>query len=210
MQLLLENNKNFETLALPLVDSYTLEEITLASTAFLLFTYQKDGIHTLHIYNQNCKLLLKQNYSSYTIAENLQLTLKYNNVAQYVLQKSYAFENESFLCKEESLQADENFSIERLHTKLFPFAFFQAILVGADFKDFLAPSLQDKQALLKDYLGQFIDVQIPKDIFYHIYGEINAVALVYPKTETLFEVKFFTLQVEDGKICNLQVVDTSI
>lgn len=210
MQLLLENNKTFANLALPLVDSYTLEEIQLAATPLLLFTYQKDGKKMLLVYNQNCKLLLKQEYSSYTITENLQLTLKYNNVAQYTLQQSYVLEKDGLHCKQESLQADENFAIENLHARLFPFAFFQAMLIGADIKDYLAPTLQDKQTLLKEYLGQFIDVQIPKDIFYHVYGEVNAVALIYQKAETVFEIKFFTLQLENGKICNLQIVDSPI
>ena len=206
MQLLLENNKVFESMSLPFVDEYTLDEVKLGGSSLLLFTYQKDGQKKLLLFNQNCKLLLESFYTEYSIEDSLNLTLQHSDLARHLLKQVYLLEEDKLILKEQTLLSHESFSITSLHAKLFPFAFFQTILIGGKFTDYLSPALQDKAELLKEYLGNFIEVQIPKDIVYHHHGEVNAVALVYQKTKTLFEVKFFILQIENGKICNLQTL----
>ncbi len=206
MQLLLENNQKFESISVPFIEQYALEQITLNTTSLLLFRYEKDGQKKLLFFNQSCQLLLESFYTDYTITDRLQLSLQYNDLAHHTLQQTYLLEENKLLLKEQTLHQQENFSISALHIKLLPFAFFQSILIGGNFSAYLSPNLQDKQELLKEYLGNFIEVQIPKDIFYHHHGEINAVALVYQKSKSLFEIKFFVTQIEDGKICNIQAL----
>ena len=206
MQLLLENNKKFENIPLPFIEEYNIEEVSLGKTSLLLFSYEKDGQKKLYLFNQSCQMLLEHFYTEYTITDTLQLTLQHNDLAHHTLQQTFVLEEEKLVLKEQTLNPQENFSIHTLHAKLLPFDFFQSVLIVGDFSSYLSPNLQDKQELLKEYLGNFIEVQIPKDIFYHHHGEVNAVALVYPKSKSLFEVKFFVVQTENGKICNIQAL----
>ena len=208
VQLLLESdNGSFHKFALPNATNYALEQIELHKQALLLLKCTEERHKKLFIFDQNGKLLLEQLYTDYSLDESLKIVLQHNTLPRHCLQAEYTLEGERFIEKHRTLVADKNFDIQKLHTKLLPFAFFQSVLVGADCTSYLNSTLQAQTELLKGYLGEFIDVQIPKDIFYHHYGEVNAVGLVYKQTETLHTVKFFTVDLENGKICNLHALD---
>lgn len=59
---------------------------------------------------------------------------------------------------------------------------------------------------MKDYLGDFCAVTVPREIFYLTHGQINAAGLAYRKAENLYEIKFFTADVADGKATNVRPV----
>ena len=87
------------------------------------------------------------------------------------------------------------------------FAFFESVLTRADCSTYLSDGLKEKAGALKNYLGDFISVTVPTEKFYSEHGDIRAAGLVYPKAENLFEVKYFAVDIEDGKISNIFPVE---
>lgn len=106
-----------------------------------------------------------------------------------------------------TVQAREGFDLCALPAALLPFALFEELLAGGDPAPCLAPSLAEKLPLLKEYLGDFCKVTIPREIFYLTHGAVNAAGLVYRRAENLFDIRFFAADLADGKICNIRPVE---
>ncbi|MCI8499672.1 MAG: hypothetical protein HFE28_03580 [Clostridia bacterium] len=77
----------------------------------------------------------------------------------------------------------------------FALALFESALIGADFTPFLCDALQEKASAFKQFLGDYTSV---------VLSDVPArVGLVYPRKERIFDVRYFTVTVEDGKITNI-------
>ena len=79
-------------------------------------------------------------------------------------------------------------------------------MAGGDPAPYLTPALAGRKALLKEYLGDFCGVYLPKEIFYLAHGQINAAGLVYRRAENAFDVRFFEAETDGGKIGNIRPV----
>ncbi len=82
------------------------------------------------------------------------------------------------------------------HEDLLPFAFFESVLIGANFKEFLTNELQLNADKIRAFLGDFEAVTLTKDI--------NTCGLVKKKAERLYEVQYYTVECKDGKITDIQ------
>lgn len=87
------------------------------------------------------------------------------------------------------------------------FAFFESVLTCGNYWEYLDESLKDRASALKDYLGEFVSVTVPTELFYAGHGEMRAAGLVYPKDVNLFEVRYFAVDIADGKISNIYPVE---
>ena len=79
---------------------------------------------------------------------------------------------------------------------LIAYAFFESVLIGADYTPFLSESLRKDAEKIPAFLGNFLSV-LPRD-------DENSCGLVYRKAERLFEMKIFRVSVSDGKITDIQ------
>lgn len=87
------------------------------------------------------------------------------------------------------------------------FAFFESVLTRGNFARYLDDELRPRANDLKSYLGEFVSVAVPPEKFYSVHGNLTAAGLVYPKTENLFEIKYFAVDLTDGKISNIYPVE---
>lgn len=87
------------------------------------------------------------------------------------------------------------------------FAFFESVLTCGNFAEYLDGGLKEKAGLLKEFLGEYVGVTVPTERFYAEHGEERAAGLVYPRTNNLFEVKYFAVDLTDGKISNVYEVE---
>lgn len=78
----------------------------------------------------------------------------------------------------------------------FALALFESALIGADCAPFLAENLAPKAASLKEYLGDFRSVVLT--------GEHDKIGLVYERKERVFDVRYFRIEINDGKISNIK------
>ena len=85
---------------------------------------------------------------------------------------------------------------ERIRAELLPFAFFESILVGADYVSMLSDDLASQADQLKSYLGNFCSVALTDDP--------NVCGLVYKKNERLFEILHYKVTLDNGKITDIQ------
>ena len=85
---------------------------------------------------------------------------------------------------------------EKIAEELLPFAFFESVLIGADFRALLSDELADKADELRSFLGDFVAVTLAKDA--------KTCGLVRKKAERLFEVDYFAAETENGKIIDIK------
>lgn len=77
-------------------------------------------------------------------------------------------------------------------------ALFESVLVGADPAPYLSDELAEKADALKEFLGDFLSV-VP-------YETPEEVGLVYKRKENVFDLRYFRVTEEDGKIANIEEV----
>ncbi len=78
----------------------------------------------------------------------------------------------------------------------FALALFESALIGADVRPFLAEDLAEKADSLKEYLGDYRSVVLT--------GEADRIGLVYKRKERVFDVRYFTVEIKDGKVSNIK------
>lgn len=78
----------------------------------------------------------------------------------------------------------------------FALAFFESVLIGADPLPFLAESLAAQAGKLKGYLGNFCSVLLTESP--------DKVGLLYERRPRVFDVRYFRVELQDGKIGNIK------
>ncbi len=87
------------------------------------------------------------------------------------------------------------------------FAFFESVLTRGNYADYLSDDLKKNAGALPSFLGEFVDVTVPYRRFYDTHPQsLRAAGLVYPVKKNLFNVKYFAVDVENGKIANVYEV----
>lgn len=75
-------------------------------------------------------------------------------------------------------------------------ALFESALIGADCTAFLSPELCEKAESLREFLGNYVSVVLTP--------ERDRVGLVYERKERVFDVRYFRVELTDGKISNIK------
>ncbi len=139
---------------------------------------------------------------SWSCGDTLTVTVNFNTCAMCKAECRFIFDGEKMTLKESVTRECAEPS-----PKVFHFAFFESVLTKGDFKKYLCPELCEKADALPSFLGEFIDVTIPYSRFFEKHGDILAAGLVYPAKRNLFEVKYFAVELTDGKISNIFEVE---
>lgn len=74
-------------------------------------------------------------------------------------------------------------------------ALFESVLIGADFYPFLHETLLEKADALREFLGAFQSVVLT--------GKKQRVGLVYERKPRIYDVRYFLVELTDGKISNI-------
>ncbi|MDE7296207.1 MAG: hypothetical protein K2N84_02975 [Clostridia bacterium] len=77
----------------------------------------------------------------------------------------------------------------------FALAFFESILIGADPLPFLHETLSEKADSLREFLGDFHSVVLTETR--------DRVGLVYKRKERIYDLRYFRIELDDGKIKNI-------
>ena len=80
----------------------------------------------------------------------------------------------------------------------FALAFFESVLIGADPSPYLGENLSEKAALLKDYLGNYLSVVLTQ--------QRDTVGLVYERKARVFDVRYYRVELTEGKISNIKAL----
>lgn len=185
LSLSLQTDKNFFVATLP--PSFS-QATMFFEQDFLFIKTEKQ----LAVFNKACKLLFMENACSFrfekgvlTASLPLQESLGRTAECSYILTET---ECERTACVLSAPRGEA-------HPELFAFTFFESLLIGGNFEEYLCDDMQTKAADIRAFLGDFTAV-LPTE-------EENCCVLFYKKQERLFEGKYFTLSIQDGKILDI-------
>lgn len=83
--------------------------------------------------------------------------------------------------------------------ELLPYAFFESVLIGGNYADFLCDELLQDAERIRAFLGNFIGVTLTK--------EPQCCGLIRKKAERLFSVSYYCVEIVDGKITDVKTAN---
>lgn len=173
-----------------------------------IFTLAGRDVYALYdksrliVISDSGKIIFMNAATEFEFSETLKIVAEFETCTAARAICEYSYDGEKL-----SLVSAEEIEMRPPEQEILHFAFFECALIGADCKKYLCDSLKDKSGELKSYLGEFVSVTVPPEKFYLQHGEINAAGLVYPKGRNLYEVRFFAVDIENGKITNVYPVE---
>ena len=187
-QISLESERGFFVKPLPA----SLASATIAQFNALIFVHTDDE---LAIFTKTGDMLFHEQILSFTV-ENDQLFVSISlsdslmRVADctYLLSES-ACTRTNFLLKQATTGAND------YPHGLLAFAFFESVLLGGDYAQFLSEELQSKTSEIVQFLGDFLWV-VPTD-------EENECGLVRKAGERVFSISYFKVEIANDKITDI-------
>jgi hypothetical protein len=151
----------------------------------------------LHIYTSLGKCILQEKVQDFHIENDtlhttlpLSPTLGLTQEAQWIYSEGTLQKTAHRLVQTASPQANQNIE-EVMRT----YAFFESVRIRADCTQFLCDDLLSHQDKLLDFLGNFLSVTLTDDP--------AVCGLVHKKAEHLFDVRYFRVLYENGKISDV-------
>lgn len=193
VQLSLETEKGFFISTLP--PSFTSCKLSYHADLFFI-----EGENCLAVYTKQGARVFLEQILSFSVRENeLNATMPLSDSLGRVAECTYALsENEcqrtSFTLKQSrSFQGDAD--PKKIREELLAYAFFESVLLGADYAQMLSEELAENADSIADFLGDFKAVTLTKDPY--------TVGLVREKAKRVFELAYYTVKIENGKIIDL-------
>lgn len=156
--------------------------------------------HLLLISDRGKKIFLNP-VESAEFGETLKITAAFETCTAAKAEFEFAYDGERL-----TLTASKTVETRPPEEDILHFAFFESVLTRGNCVNYLSDELKPRANDLKSYLGEFISVTVPPEKFYLQHGKIKAAGLVYPLSENLYRVKYFAVDVENGKIANIYPV----
>lgn len=192
----------------------TQVSVQTKSGAFVLTIPPSFDEHTEIYYRQNvvllktkeelcalsnkAELLFLERISDFSLSDNaLFLTLPLSDRLGRFAKAKYALfegkmEREEFSLVLPTDGKDE----DELSQALLPYAFFESVLIGANFEQFLDPALKENAPALRSFLGEFCGVCFTE--------RDDEIALITKRKERLYELRYFLVECENSKITDIK------
>ena len=178
-------------------ESATLTENKIGGFPVLL----TEGAGYLAVISEDGRRVFYNPAESWLCGDKLTVTVNFNTCAGCRAVCTFGYDGREMRLEgsrtEERVPPDESV----LH-----FAFFESVLTRGNFTKYLCDDLKGNAAALPEFLGEFVDVSVPYKKFFDVHGDIKAAGLVYPQSKNLFTVKYFAVDIKDGKITNVYEV----
>lgn len=191
VQLSLETAKGFSVS--PLSDDFDPCSVQFESGLFFL-----RGQNALAVFTADGKCALNEQVTSFQIENNtLSATLPLSDSRHRRAECSWVLTEEGcFRTSFRIVETGEAGAEETVREELLPYAFFESVLIGADFAQMLNGELREKADHIRAFLGDFCSVTLTKDP--------ATCGLVRKKKDRLYELRYFTAVVRDGKIADIR------
>lgn len=192
LHLSLQTNEGLFVTTLP--PSFADCKITYTDDVFLLQTQT-----AVAVYSKRAERLLTEN-ASQCQAKNGKLYLetplceRLGRTAICVYDLQNGCTRESYTLRQTRTESGEN-DTEKLREELLAYAFFESVLIGAEYAEFLSDELRERKEDVRAFLGDFLSVTRT--------NEANECGLVKEKQPRLFQVDYFKVRIENGKICDI-------
>lgn len=174
------------------------EEKTLAGMPVLAIW----GGNMLCLINDKGKRIFMNEVESAEFSDVLEVRAAFETCTAAKAECTYGYDGERL-----TLISSKTVETHPPEKNILHFAFFESVLTCGNYGIFLDESLKDRAFALKEYLGEFVSVTVPTEMFFTEHGDIRAAGLVYPKASNLFEVKYFAVDIKNDKITNVYPVE---
>ena len=156
-----------------------------------------EGQGALAVFNAAGECVLNEKISEYRIENDvLSAVLPLSDSRGRFAECAWALTDDAcFQTSFKVRQTDTGKDEETLRDELIPYAFFESVLIGADFSELLSDELKERAQHIKAFLGDFVSVVLTE--------QPNTCGLVRKKKERLFVVHYFTAEVKDGKLVDI-------
>lgn len=186
LQLSLETEKSFFISTLP--PSFEKCELEKRSDFYFLRSPTQ-----LAIYAENGSRIFLETALEYETSENeLSAILPLSDSHRRLAECKWELRQDGAKLTKFTLKQAES---ERALEELLPYAFFESILIGGEYSQMLCDELQPSAEKMKEYLGEYESVVFTENP--------NRLGLVKRKAERLYEVYYYTVSVENGKITDV-------
>lgn len=174
------------------------EENTLAGLPVLAVK----GLNEILIISDKGRKIFMGEVENIVFGETLKICAGFETCTAAKAESEYGYDGEKL-----TLVSSKTVETRPPEPNILHFAFFESVLTRGDFSKYLSEDLKQNAEMLKEYLGEFISVTVPTEKFYSEHGDVRAAGLVYPKLQNLFEVKYFSVDIEKDKITNVYPVE---
>lgn len=188
LQLIMQSPDGFFVATLP----PAFEKSTLSFHGDFLFVETQNR---LAIFNARGEKVFMENILSYEERDGeLNALLPLSDRFQRTAKCSYLLSGTT--CTRTQFTIQQAQLSEHTVDELIPYAFFESVLIGANFEHLLCDELASKKDKLVQFLGKFESVILTE--------EPNTCGLIRKKDERLFETAYFTVTLENGKIADIR------
>lgn len=139
---------------------------------------------------------------SWSTGDRLTVTVNFATCAGNKAECSYLYDG-----KKMTLESSLTREYAPTNGDILHFAFFESVLTHGDFKKYLCEELQESADAMYSFLGEFTEVIIPNRAYLDRHPNLRCVGLVYPIKKHLFKVRYFAVDIEDGKIANVYEIE---
>ena len=173
-------------------------QCALSARAGLFFL---EGQNHLAVYTKTGQCALMEEILSFSVEDNeLNATLPLSSSLGRVADCAWLLDEKGcvrtrFTLRQTRTQTGES-DAEKIAEELLPFAFFESVSLGINPADFLSDELAGEADKVVRFLGDFKGVCLTKDPY--------TCGLIKEKAPRLFEVAYYTVTVENGKITDIQ------
>ena len=170
---------------------------TLSCHSDLFFV---EGQNHLAVYTKSGECVLLEQFLSFSVEENvLNATLPLSDRLGRVAECRWELHENGLTRTQFTLKqnrdADGNSNPKKIAEELLAYAFFESLLIGADYAEFLSDELVPSAERITAFLGEFKDVVVTDDPL--------VCGLVREKADRLFLVDYFTVKTEKSKITDV-------
>ena len=188
LQLSIESPLGFFNAKLP--PSFTPNSISFHREYLLL-----EGEGKIALFSIEGKLLLSEKIVEYSLnGDTLNATIPLSDRLQRQAKCEWTLQNGE--CKLTRFLLSQSSATDKTPPDLLAYAFFESVLIRADFTAFLADELIPDAENIRAFLGNFIAVTLTH--------EPTVCGLVRKKKERLFLVEYYSVEIEKGKIIDVK------
>ncbi len=194
LQLSIQTDENF--FVAPLPPSFATCKIsTYANLIFL------EGEKHLAVYTKEGECVFLEETLAFEVRENelnatLPLSDSLGRVADCAFTLSATGLTRTKFNLRQARTLDGDTDAKKIGAELLAYAFFESVLLGADYAQFLSDELSLKAEDIVSFLGNFTAVTLTRDPL--------CCGLVRKKAERLFELAYYSVEVENGKIIDIK------
>ena len=151
----------------------------------------------LLVFRENGEKVLDEEILSYSLSGGmLRAELPLSERLGRIAVCSWSLENEGIQRTEFTLRAPaKDGDVSTIPDKLLPYAFFESVLIGANYAEFLSDELAENADKIVSFLGDFIAVTLTDDPL--------TCGLVRKKAERLYSLSYYRVNIQNGKIIDV-------